>query len=154
MKQLIRIIRKIFFIINSILIIPCLFLFIGCSTNSKLTTIPEEASIKIGRTNISGIAPLSGDISRTTFGKYPVMVEKEGYETLYAILPMNVGGGVIAADVLLFAPAVFWNAQGAFSFYEFDLEKGIIRYKEKDPEEWKEYEIPAADQDKAKRFFR
>lgn len=145
--------RKIFIITKAALAISY-FILIGCATNSKFSTIPDNALIKIGKTNISGEAPLSGDVSRTTFGKYPVMVEKDGHETLYAILPMNVSGGVIALDILLFAPATLWNAQGAFSFYEFDLEKGVIKYKEKEPEEWKEYLIPSEEKVRAKSFFR
>ncbi len=132
--------------------IICLILFCGCAS-STFTSKPENARIKIGKTDISGEGAVTGRIPRTTFGKYPVKVEKAGYQPFYAMLPLNVSGGVIALDVLLFAPATFFNVQGPFYYYEFDLDKELIRYKDEETEDWKEYRIPFAEKDRARRHF-
>ena len=130
----------------------CLLLFSGCST-SNFVSKPENAQINIGKTNISGTAPLNGRIPRTTFGKYPVKVQKDGVAPLYGILPLHVSPAAIGLDVLIFAPATFWNVQRPFSFYEFDLEKRVIRYRDTEEEAWNEYLIREAEEARAKQFF-
>lgn len=128
-------------------------ILVGCSTRIMLTSKPEGANIIIGKTNISGTTPMSSSIRRTTFGKYWFSVEKPGYEPLYGLLPLNVSGAAITINVLLFAPATFWNAQRAFPFYQFDLEKRIVGYKKDSDDPWREYPIKEQERLTARSFF-
>jgi hypothetical protein len=130
----------------------CLVVLYGCGF-SRFTSNPEGARIHIAKTDISGLAPVEGRIPRTTFGKYPVKISKEGSETFYGILPMNVSSGVILLDALFFAPAAFFNVQGSFSYYEFDLERNVIKYKNNSEDNWLEYKVPGPERDRAKRFY-
>jgi hypothetical protein len=135
------------------LMVISIFFVQGCSTYSQFTSVPDQAKIKIGKTKILGTAPVAGQISRTTFGQYPLKIQKEGYDVLYGVLPLHVSGGMIALDALLFAPAAFFNVQGSFALYKFDLEKQLIYYKNKEAEDWKEYMISDLDKNRAKAFF-
>lgn len=125
----------------------------ACSTHIMLSSVPEQAHLVVAKSDISGTMPISASIHRTTFGKYPFKAEKEGYEPMYGVLPLNVSGTAITMDVLFFAPAAFWTAQRAFPFYQFDLEKQVIRYKKSDGDDWKEYPITEQERAKAKSFF-
>jgi hypothetical protein len=48
---------------------------------------------------------------------------------------------------------VLFIALCAFPFYEFDLEKRVIRYKKSPDDNWKEYVMKEEEQTKAKSFF-
>lgn len=127
--------------------------FQSCSTMSTFTSIPPDAKVKIGKTNVLCATPCSGKIGGTTFGRYPVKVTKEGYETLYSNLPLKVKGERIVLDALLFAPAAFFNVQSSVPFYEFDLEQGIIRYKINKNSEWLIYPIPDDQKAAVRQYF-
>jgi hypothetical protein len=140
--------------IYALLSLSCLVLLCtACSTKVMLLSKPEKANLTVAKSNISGTTPIAASIGRTTFGRYPFKIEKEGYESMYGSLPLNVSGTAITMDILFFAPAAFWNAQRAFPFYEFDLEKRVIRYKKSPDDTWKEYVIKEEEQTKAKSFF-
>jgi hypothetical protein len=135
-----------------VIAVLCLIVLYGCAS-SRFTSKPEGARIHIAKTDISGQAPVEGRVPRTTFGKYPVKISKEGSETFYGILPLNVSSGVILLDALFFAPAAFFNVQGAFPYYEFDLERNVIKYKSSSDDNWLEYKVPGPERERAKRFY-
>jgi len=137
----------------SALLLLAAFVLAGCATSVTLSSVPDEAHLVVAKSSISGTLPISTSIGRTTFGKYPFKVEKEGCEPMYGMLPLNVSGTAITMDVLFFAPAAFWTAQRAFPFYQFDLEKQIIRYKKGERDEWKEYPVTEQERSKAMTFF-
>ena len=39
------------------------------------------------------------------------------------------------------------------SYYEFELDRRVIKYRDDAEEGWKEYPIPEAEKEKARRFF-
>ena len=125
----------------------------ACSHTANFSSVPAEAEIKIGKTQISGVAPQTGSISNTTFGRYPVKVQKDGYKPIYGNLPLKVSPGIIILDALLFAPAAFFNVQRALSFYEFDLDQGVIKYKKTNDDKWETYVIPEDQKNAAKVYF-
>ena len=137
---------------NIVIAVLCLAVFYGC-VSSRFTSKPEGAQIHIAKTDISGREPVEGRVPRTTFGKYPVKISKEGSETFYGILPLNVSAGVIILDALFFAPAAFFNVQGPFPYYEFDLERNVIKYKSSSEDNWLEYNVPGPERERAKRFY-
>lgn len=118
-----------------------------------LSSKPEGASLTIGNADISGTTPISSSIGRTTFGKYWFRVEKPGHEPMYGLLPLNVSGTAITMDALFFAPALFWSAQRAFPFYQFDLEKRTVGYKKKSGAPWREYSVKEQEKLAARSFF-
>jgi hypothetical protein len=135
-----------------VIAVLCLVVLYGCAS-SRFTSNPEGARIHIGKTDISGQAPVEGRVPRTTFGKYPVKISKEGSETLYGILPLHVSPGVIGLDALFLAPLAFANVQGPFPYYEFDLQRNVIKYKDSAEDNWLEYKIPDAERERAKKFY-
>lgn len=52
---------------------------------------------------------------------------------------MKFNGGYLAADILFFAPALFYNLREVYPYYEFDAEKQEIRYKKKPEDSWRIY---------------
>jgi hypothetical protein len=140
--------------ICALLFLACLaFLCTACSTKAVLLSKPEKANLTVGKSDISGTTPITSSIGRTTFGSYPFKVEKEGYEPMYGRLPLNVSGVAITMDILFFTPALFFNAQRAFPFYEFDLEKRVVNYKRRRGDAWKEYVVKEEEQVGAMSFF-
>jgi len=125
----------------------------ACSSSTSFTSIPENATIQIANTQISGVTPLDTKIGNTTFGRYMLKVEKEGSNTMYGVLPLRVSSGNIVIAALFFAPALFYNVKTVFESYEFNLEKETIRFKNANKEEWKEYIIPEGEKNEAKHFF-
>ena len=130
----------------------CLFLA-GCSTKPVFTSKPDNAHVRIAKSEIDGYTPFRATLKRTTFGSYPFIVEKEGYEPLFGRLPLNVRPGIIVLDALLFAPMVFWNAQSGFKFYEFDLHSGLIRFRNSPKDEWETFVIPEQEKALGKAYF-
>ncbi len=128
-------------------------LFQACAHTANFTSVPTGAKIKIGKTHISGVTPQTGSISNTTFGRYPVKVQKDGYKPIYGNLPLKVSSGTIILDAIFFAPGAFFNVQKAVPFYEFDLDKGIIRYKKAKEDQWETFVIPDDQKDAVKAYF-
>lgn len=73
-------------------------------------------------------------------------------DPLYGILPLDFQGGYLAADILFFAPAMFFNLRGVFPEYDVDLQERIVRYREKGGQ-WASYTPTAAEAERARRFF-
>jgi hypothetical protein len=140
-------------IIKIVCLLAFLFILQACGHYSTFTSVPTGAKVRIGKAYVSGTTPLTGKVGSTTFGRYPVKVQKDGYETLYGNLPLKVRGGRIVLDALLFAPAAFFNTQTSLPFYEFDLEQGVIKYKVKKNHEWLIYQIPEDQKEAARQFF-
>jgi hypothetical protein len=69
-------------------------------------------------------------------------------------LPLKFNGGYLAADILFFAPAAFFNLREAFPFYEFDIEKQVVKFRKQQDEEWASYEPSPAEVSRAKMFFK
>lgn len=125
----------------------------GCHTTSRISSTSDATKVRILKTGIYGETPQTCGISWTTFGRYPLKVEKEGCEPLYAQLPLRVSGGAITCDILFFAPALFFNMQHPFPFYEFDVENKVIKYKRKENQNWINYHVPEDQQLRIKSQF-
>ena len=112
-----------------LLLLTCLcFLLIACGQHVRFSAVQGPANLTLQRQSL-GTTPVEKKLKTTTFGRYRYIVEKEGYNTLEGVLPLKVSARNIVLDALFFAPAVFFNAQYPFKEYEFDLEKGIIRFR-------------------------
>lgn len=102
------------------------------SACSAMTTISSpNAGTTVALRDKTLVLPSTQSIKGTTFGNYEFKAtDPATQEAMYGILPLEMKGGHMAADILLFAPGMFFNLRGAFPFYEVDVHSGVIRYKE------------------------
>lgn len=136
-----------------VLVVALAIVIQGCSAKSHFSAVQEDVKLTVGKTAINGVLPIEAEIPRTTFGRYPVKITKEGYAPIYGFLPLKVSGGMIAVDALLFAPAAFFNVQKSLPFYEIDMDSGVIKYKEEATDEWTVYPMTEAQKAQARSFF-
>ena len=80
-------------------------------------------------------------------------VEQADGKSLYGVLPLKFNGGYLAVDILFFAPAAFFNLREVYPYYQFDIDKGVVRYKSKATGPWLEYAPIAAESERAKAYF-
>ncbi|MGC0153667.1 hypothetical protein ACPRNU_14485 [Chromobacterium vaccinii] len=85
----------------------------------------------------------------TSFSRYEFKASGDGKAPLYGLLPLKVNGGNVASGVLLFPPALLL-ARGVYAHYDFDLDRGVVRYRERDADAWAEYRPEAADAERAR----
>jgi|SRR5438445_88283 len=97
--------------------------------------------------------PVTQSIKGTSFGNYEFKAVETGVDPFYGILPLKFKGGHLAADIILFAPAAFFNLREAFAFYEIDVKNNVIRYKSKKEDAWVEYRPKAEEAARAKTFY-
>jgi hypothetical protein len=125
----------------------------GCSTVSRLegSTPDTTLAIKgIDRTEL----PRTEKLESKATGQYEFMATTPDGKKLYGILPLSVNGGTIVLSILFFAPALFIAGfRDTFPFYQVDPEKNVIRYKEKEADEWKQYQPREAEGTRAKASF-
>ncbi|PSU57774.1 hypothetical protein C9I90_08660 [Photobacterium aphoticum] len=136
-------------------IAPLVFtLLAGCSASTNLDATQKDVSIQV-----NDKAPLTIDAmteqtySTTSFGQYRFKLEADGHEPMYGVMPLKFNGGYLAADILFFAPAMFFNLREVFPYYQFDLEKNEIRYKKNAGDLWQVYTPTEAEIQRAKAYF-
>lgn len=137
-----------------ILVVVTTFALQSCaSVHSDFSALQEDVYITVGKAKISGTTPLSGDIGRTTFGKYPLKITKEGYEPIYCYLPLKPSMGAIIVDALFFAPAAFFNVQGSLPYYQVDLANHTLSYRRDVDDKWINYSISKVEEAGSRAFF-
>ena len=124
------------------------------SACSSMTTISSPRvgttlSLKENAVNL----PITQKMKGTSFGNYQFKAVDDGSEPFYGILPLRFKGGHLAADIILFAPAAFFNLREVFPYYEIDVSQGVIRYKNTSTEGWTEYKPKAEESAHARAFF-
>ena len=123
--------------LNPLLALAAPIALMGCSAMTTITASQPDTTVTIPNSSKSGSAtPRTESFSTTSFGNYEFRAEAPGFDTFYGILPLKFNGGYLAADILLFAPAMFFNLREVYAFYEFDLTKKQVLYKQKPTEEW------------------
>ena len=77
-----------------------------------------------------------------------------GFDPLYGVLPLKFNGGYLALDILFFfAPAMFFNLREGYPYYEFDMDKRVVRYKKHPSDPWVNYQPSEAESQRAKGHF-
>lgn len=125
----------------------------ACSAVTQLSSTQADANITI-KGSAQTSSPRSEKFSTTSFGNYEFKAEQPGGKSMYGVLPLKFNGGYLATDILFFAPAAFFNLREVYPFYEFDVDKGIVRYKKAPQDSWTEYSPLAAESERAKAFFK
>lgn len=123
----------------------------ACSSMTTITSPRPGTTLALKEKNVT--LPLNEKLKGTSFGNYEFKAVDEGSEPLYGILPLRFKGGHLAADIILFAPAAFFNLREVFPFYEIDVSQGVIRYKNTPTEGWTEYKPKPEEVAHAKTFF-
>lgn len=125
-------------ILKTLTVVPIATVLTACSAMTTISTSQPGATVAIAKLPGSA-APRTESFATTSFGNYEFRAEAPGHEPFYGILPLKFNGGYLAADILLFAPAAFFNLREVFAFYEFDLAAKQIRYRQKEADEWTAY---------------
>jgi len=131
-------------LIRTVAVAVALGLLAGCSATTTLSAAQGGTTIYV-KSSAATDSPRTETYSTTSFGNYEFRAESPGYEPLTGILPLKFNGGYLAADILFFAPAMFFNLREVFPYYEVDLEKRVIRYRQKPDQPWTEYAPTAAE---------
>lgn len=138
--------NRIFFVILGFLILA------GCTATTTLSSVQPASIIDIKDAKKTG-NPRSESLSTTSFGNYEFKISNGTEKQFFGILPLKFNGGYLALDILFFAPAAFFNLREVFPYYEFDLEKSIVRYKEGMNDPWIVYSPTTTEADRAKAHF-
>ena len=119
-----------------------LALLAGCSSVTTISSTSPDTTLVVAdkTTSLPGSIRLRG----TSFGNYAFRATDNGAPTaepVYGILPLAMKKGQMAASILFFAPALFFNLRGAFRFYEVDMQNQVIRYRDRERDPWMSYPI-------------
>ncbi len=137
-----------------VLSIPILALLSACTASTSFQSTDPDVTLHVNKTAAISLSEPSEQTYKTTsFGQYVFKASKEGKESMYGLIPLKFNGGYLAADILFFAPAMFFNLREVYPYYEFDIEKGVVRYKKKDTDPWHTYTATKAEIERAQLYF-
>jgi len=121
---------------KNLLAVATPILLAGCTAMTSLSATHPDAKVTIASSKAGTAVPRSETLPARSFGNYEFRADAPGKEPFYGILPLKFNGGYLALDILFFTPAMFFNLREVYPYYEFDLEKRQVRYKQKPEEEW------------------
>jgi len=125
---------------------------LGCSATTSLTAAQGGTALSVKESH-STAAPRTEEYSATSFGNYEFKAASPGFDPLYGVLPLKFNGGYLALDILFFAPAMFFNLREVYPYYEFDMDKRVVRYKKHPSDPWVNYQPSEAESQRAKGHF-
>ena len=125
----------------------------GCAATTTISAIQEGAIIDI-KSSEQATVPRTESYKATSFGNYEFRAKAGSDTPLFGILPLKFNGGYLALDILFFAPAAFFNLREVFPFYDFDIEKRVLKYRFKETDEWNVYTPLEAEANRAREFFK
>lgn len=130
-------------------------LLCACSAMTTISSPQEGATLVLRDRTL--LLPATEKVKGTSFGNYEFKATEKndgtGSEPFYGILPLRMNGGHMAADIILFAPGMFFNLRSAFPFYEVDARNHVIRYKNNKADAWVEYKSTPEEEARARAFF-
>lgn len=132
--------------------ISLLALLAACSTTTNFQATDPNAALTVKTTSITKV-PRTEVMSATSFGNYEFMLQPKEGEPMYGLLPLKFNGGYLAVDILLFAPAMFFNLREPYPFYEFDAAKNTVRYRKQEDAPWQDYMPSAEEAARARVYF-
>ncbi|WP_019616845.1 hypothetical protein [Psychromonas ossibalaenae] len=126
----------------------------ACSAKTSFQAMDDKVELNVNKNEaISVIDNTSQSYSTTSFGQYVFKATSDGKEPMYGLMPLKFNGGYLAADILFFAPAMFFNLREVYPHYQFDVDAGVIRYKNKDKADWVTYTPTKSEVERAKKYF-
>lgn len=141
--------------IKQLLVLPLtVALLSACTATTSLRSSDPSLAVKINDDAPLVLKnPISKTYKATSFGQYRFRATQEGIEPMYGMMPLKFNGGYLAADILFFAPAAFYNLREVYPFYEFDVAQGVVRYKKNEGDQWISYKPTAAEAERAQAYF-
>ncbi len=124
---------------------------VGCTAKTSFTSTQPNTKIYVRERPMS--APASGEFRTTSFGAYDFKVVDPAGQTFYGVLPLKFNPGYMVADILLFAPGLFFNLREVYPHYEIDPASYVIRYRQTSKQPWREYKASIKEEAGAKRYF-
>lgn len=121
----------------------------ACSATTHFAAVQPETKLALAKSTATEV-PRSEKLATTSFGNYVFRAEAPGTEPLYGILPLKFNGGYLAADILFFAPAAFFNLREPFAQYEFDLARRQVKYRQAESQAWTMYTPSEAEAQRAR----
>jgi len=126
----------------------------ACTATTSLRSTDPQLSVAINQdAPLVLAAPAEKTYKTTSFGQYRFKATRADGEPMYGLVPLKFNKGYLVADILFFAPALFYNLREVYPFYEFDAEEGVVRYKKHAEDEWISYRPTAAEQQRARAYF-
>jgi len=126
----------------------------ACTATTSLRSSDPSLAVKINDDAPLVLKnPISKTYKATSFGQYRFRATQPGMEPMYGLVPLKFNGGYLAADILFFAPAAFYNLREVYPFYEFDVAQGVVRYKKNEGDQWISYKPTAAEVARARAYF-
>ena len=123
----------------------------ACSSLSTISSSRPGTVVSVQSKTLD--LPAQQSLKGTSFGNYEFKAVDTDAAPFYGILPMRFKGGHLAADIILFAPAAFFNLREVYPFYEIDVKDGLIRYKNKETDVWTEYKPKPEEAARAQNYF-
>jgi hypothetical protein len=144
--------RRINTKVTAIITLICFFIS-GCTViTTTISSKQSNVSLMVVDRTYSSL-PIQDEFAITTFGNYEYLAEKEGYEPLYGVLPLNTRIGHMVLDILFFAPLMLFNLREVFPYYEINIDKKLIRYSY-DKTEWWESSVSPGESEQARKYFK
>ena len=123
----------------------------ACSTLSTISSAQPGTVVQLQEKTLD--LPAQQNLKGTSFGNYEFKAVDGDAPPFFGILPLRFKGGHLAADIILFAPAAFFNLREAFPFYQIDVKDGVIRYKNKATDVWVDYRPKPEEAARAQNYF-
>jgi len=125
----------------------------ACSSTARFETAQVGTQLTVRGLETVKL-PHSFDLGAKATGQHEFQAVAADGKAIYGILPLRVNGGRMAMSILFFAPALALGGfRDAYPLYEFDIEKGEIRYQTGDTTHWRVHRISPAESERAKAFF-
>lgn len=128
-----------------------LFVISGCAAMTTVNSNAPNASIRI-KEKYYYSQPVEDWFEVTTFGDYEFLIEEEGYQPLYGVLPLHINSRNLLFDIFLFFPAALFNLREVYPYYNIDVDRKIIHYSLDGKEWWKSY-IQPKESEQARQYF-
>jgi len=134
------------------LLLALVALLTGCVASTTMSTAQSGVTVALKKSQSTEV-PRKETYATTSFGNIEFRAETPGYEPFTGILPLKFNGAYLALDILFFAPAMFFNLREVYPYYEFDLDKRVVKYRQKETQDWQVYTPTAAEAERGGKFF-
>ena len=123
-------------------LMACMLALSGCAATSTTTLSGSAPRGEVAIYDSKQLTRLSLPHTQaypiTPVGRYEFKASGEGKPPLYGLLPTKYNGGNIAVGILLFPPALLLLHE-VYPYYDFDLDRGVVRYRARDTDDWVSY---------------
>ena len=125
----------------------------GCMAVTTISSSQPDVVISIQDKSYRK-TPVTDEFAQTTFDNYEFQATKPGREPFYGILPLRFNSGFLIMDILLFAPLTFFNLRQVYPYYQFEIERKVLLFKDKEVDAWQEFRPTQAEAARGRDYFR